>query len=372
MRRMTRLPAALLACLVMLLGWASPAHAVGNAEAARKSASYLASQSATVTEVGLAADVLLGLLATGDASMTTQTSALTSTVKGGAQAYAAKGPEAAAKLAILASALGEDPRNFAGLDLVGSVKAGLRPDGSFGSVPGAEASALGMIALARANEQVPTSMLRYVVRLAGSDGGFGSAPAASADAESTAWALLALGTQTDSISARAALLNGAAWASAQQHADGSWRGGSTIRTTALMASALQASGLAQPRAISYLASQQLADGSLAEQGKGDLTATAVGALALADTSYAGVSSAPTNATSGPSTTASPGAIVTAAPEPAPNPMRPLVGDSWLWILQPVVLLGLLAATGYYLFIRPTRKKKPKPDAVPDPPTTNTP
>ena len=384
MRRMTHLTAVVLAVLVALVSWAPAAYAVGNAEAVKKAATFVAGQVSAATDAGIAADSLIALAASGDASFTPQASQLIGVMRSGAAAYVAKGPEAAAKLVIAASAVGLDPRNFNGINLVDAVKAGIKPDGSFGATPGPYASGLGMVALARAGENVPPAMLAYLVKLANTDGGFGYAAGQPSDADNTGSALLGLATQTDSISARDASTRAVAWATAQQQADGSWRGYNPVNSTAVLGSALQTVGQAQPRAVQFLVAQQLSDGSLPDQGKPNLLATQQAALLLGDTSYLKVSApalggggtpttsptgtvTPTPTASGtPTETATPTATATPTPTATatPGPI-PFVddGNNILWILLPIVLIGLLGGGFYYLFGRQPKNKNGQADAA---------
>jgi len=372
---MTRLGAILLATAVALVSWTPQAQAVGNAEAARKAAAYVASQVGGVTEPGAAADSLLALAAAGDLSVGPQAAQLLGVVQGGASVYAAKSPEAAAKLLLAISALGLDTRNVGGVNLVEAVKAGVRADGSFGVNPGPFASGLGIIALTRVNEPVSAAMLQYLVHQANTDGGFGPASGQPSDADTTAIAVLGLSTQTDSISARDTATKAIAWATAQQQADGSWRGYNPVNSTALMAATLQTLSLAQPKAVQYLVGQQLPDGSLPDAGKPNLLATQQAALLLGDTSYlavrnpalgaaaaAGHSASPTPAltpSQAPSSATAPTSSPTASPSAtaAPAPTFPDDGNNVLWILLPIVLLALLGGGAYYLFGKPAARRE---------------
>lgn len=371
MRRTTRLAASLFAVGLLLISWAPRAAAVGNSDAAKRAAAYVAGQAATVTDAGVAADSLLALAAGGDATLGPQATQFLNTVNTGAAAYAGASPEGAAKLLVAVVAVGQDPRNVNGLNLVDTVKAGVHPDGSFGSTPGTAASAWGMLALHRADEQIPSDALAYLVKLANADGGFGPAAGQASDAASTGLALQALATQTDSISAREATNKAVTWATAQQRADGSWAGGSAPLSTGLLGAGLQAAGQPQAKAVQYLVTQQQANGSLPiEATSPPVDPTPQATLLLGDTTYLTVSSpgliaaqpsvAPTaTATAEPtaSETATPTESETATPTPAPNPLGD--GNNILWVLLPIVLIALLAGGFYYLFIRPTRPPKDK-------------
>lgn len=386
MGRTTRLAVILVATLLALVSWTPRAHAVGNSDAAGRAGAYVAAQAPATSDVSVAADSLLALAAVGDVSLAPQAAQLLDVVRGGAATYAAASPVGAAKLVLVAVGLGLDPADFAGVDLVSTVKSGLRADGSFGEMPGPYASGLAMIALTRAQEQVPQAMAQYLVRQANPDGGFGYGPGKPSDADSTGMAVLGMLTQTDSISARDAVTRAVAWAIAQQQSDGSWRSdGNAVNSTAVLGSALQAAGQPQPRAVQYLVSRQLADGALPDQDQPNLLATQQAALLLADTSYLSVGSsalagalAPTAPTPA-APTASGGATgtpsVTAPTETTP-PTAPRVGDNGiLWVILPIVLLLLLVAAGFLMFWRPgageaeppAAEPEPEPAAEPEPP-----
>lgn len=366
MRRSTRRAAAALVALLAIVSWAPQAWAVGNSDAAKRAAQYVASQSAAATDAGQAADSLIALAASGDLTLAPQATQLLAVMNNGAAAYAATAPEAAAKLVVASVAVGQNPTSVGGMNLVDTVRAGIHEDGSFGATPGAAASAWGMLALARAGQQVPASMLAYLVQLANGDGGFGKNSGLASDAASTGLALQGLATQTDSISARDTSLKAVAWATAQQQADGSWAGDNPVVATSLLGSGLQAAGQAQPKAVQYLVTQQLANGAMPLGGNADLAATQHATLLLGDTSYVAVSApgliSQAPATSTAPTTAAPAtsseATPSTTPSPAPSPLRG-DGNNILWILLPIVLLGLLGAGFYYLFIRPGRVQAKK-------------
>lgn len=384
---------AILTALVALVAWAPPAAAVGNSDAALKAGRWVAGQPAP-SDVGAAADSLLALAAVGDPALAPQAGHLLDIVRDGHGAYVASSPTGAAKLTLVAVSLGRNPRDFFGTDLVAAVKAGVKADGSFGEYPGPFASGLGLLALTRAQEPIPHGMAQFLVRSANADGGFGWGSGRPSDADSTGLAILGMLTQTDSISARDAVTRAVVWATAQQQADGSWRGeGNPVNSTAILGSALQAAGQPQPRAVQYLVSQQLPDGALPDQGQPNLLATQQAALLLADTSYAAISSPRLAAalTPGASPLAPPPATQPTAPEtpaetvaptgtpaasaeaPGPPESTPLptdaIGASGVILL--ILLLLLLGGAAYLMFGRrpvdpsvPTVTGSPAADAPP--------
>ena len=156
-RMKKRVASGIVAALVLLP--VTAAHAE-DLESAHRAGQYVAGQvsGAATGETGSTIDSILALFATGDPELTAVADQMVETVKTQAGTYAESGPEAAAKLAILTSALGEDPSSFFGLDLVKDIKDAVGDDGSFGAFPGAFSSSLGIIALGR---QVPTSQRRW-------------------------------------------------------------------------------------------------------------------------------------------------------------------------------------------------------------------
>lgn len=299
-----------------------PAHAADPA-ATSKAGAYLASQATTAAagETGPLVDVALGLLAAGDAAAAAP---LVTKARDEAAAYAASAPEAAAKLAILAEAVGADPKDFGGTDLVAAVTSGVKADGAFGAYPGAWASALGLVALERVDADAPEAMVTFLLQQAGDDGGFGYASGQPSDADNTGMALVALAAAGDAPGVAEARDGALAWAEAQQADDGSWAGYNPVNSTAIMAMALDASGRDNSTAVAYLVGQQAEDGSFADQGAPNLLATAQAALPLAGVTYLDVTQAP------------------AAPD-APAPAAAASGPgSLLWWVVGGVLLAALA------------------------------
>ena len=372
---MRRLTVVVLATLLTLVAWAPRAQAVGNTDAARKAAGYVAAQAPSTSDVGAAASSLVALAAVNDVSLAPQAAQLLQAVEGGASDHAAASPVGAARLVILAVSLGQDPRAFAGVDLVAAVKDGIKADGSFSDMPGPAASGLAIVALTRAQEPVPTLMAQHLVRLANPDGGFGYGTGQPSDADSTGLAMLGMLTQTDSISARDAVGRAVSWATAQQQADGSWTSANPVISTAILGSALQAAGQQQPRAVQYLVAQQLPDGSLPAEGHPDLAATQQAALLLGATSYLTVSSpalagalasaAPTPTATAPATAAPSTAAPTSPATTTPDVPRGNE-NGILWVILPIVLLMLLGGAAFLMFGRG------RADAPPPPPATEAP
>lgn len=298
------------------------ATAAGNPDAAAKAGAWVVTQikSDATGEVGATIDSVLALAAAGSGD---KVSGLVSTVKSGASKYAATGPDAAAKLALLASVTGEDATSFGGVDTIAELKKGIKADGSFGAYPGPFASGMAVVALTRNGQEVPATMIQWLLKQGNTDGGFGYAAGQPSDADNTGMALLALTAAKDAPGAADAAKKAIDWAAKNQGADGSWTGFNPVNSTAVMGMALDAAGEDTAKAVAYVVSQQMADGALPNAGKADLLATNQALLLLGDVSYLDVtlkaaepSAAPSEAASVPATTApTSDPAVTGGPDP---------------------------------------------------------
>lgn len=288
----TRLLAVGLAAVVATSSVVLPAQAAPNPEAAARAAAFLVAQVGDgdhlVSEFGnegITADAVLALAAVADPAHAATVDRLVGYLETQAPAYSAASPEGAAKLALVAVAVGDQPEDFGGVDLVAKVAGGVKADGSFGAYPGPFAQSLGILALARAGEPVPDPMVSWLTaQQDAASGGFGYAPGQPADADNTGMALLAL-TAVQAEAAKPAAKAAADWAAANRAADGSWAGFSPVNSTAVMGMALHAAGADVSGSVDWLAQQQQADGGLPNAGASDLLATAQGTLLLAGQSY---------------------------------------------------------------------------------------
>lgn len=298
---MSRLLRALVTGFVTVLALLSPltAHAA-DLDAARRGAAWLTTQSEATDDVGTLVDILLAYAAADDPATNADASAVRDRIGAGAADYVAGGPEAAAKVAIMAEALGEDPRAVGGQDLVATVSDAVGEDGAFGAFPGPFATGLGAVALHRAGEQVPDAMISHLLTYANEDGGFGFAPGGPSDADSTALALLALLT-VDSPDATAARDGAIAWASENQAEDGSWQGYVPVNSTAVMASALTSAGEDPGEAVAWLAAAQDESGAFPSGGEGasGVMAATQAVLGLAGVSYLDVQGSVLDASAAP-------------------------------------------------------------------------
>lgn len=288
MTRIGKLAASGIAAMLLLLP-AVPAHAE-DLDAASKAGNYVVSQITdnATGEVGSTVDSILALFATGDSALAAQADPLVETVKEQAGGYVESGPEAAAKLTILATALGEDPTSFAGLDLINTITTAVADDGSFGAFPGAFSSSLGIIALGRADVEIPEAMVSFLLAGANEDGGYGYAVDQPSDADSAGMVLQALAVVPATEASDKAKDAAADWATTNQTEDGSWAGYNPVNSTAMMGMGLLAVGKASDDATAYLVSQQLDDGAMPDNGESNLLATSQAALLLGGVSYVNV------------------------------------------------------------------------------------
>ena len=261
-------------------------------------------------------------------------------LKAQAAGYATN-PGAAGKVAIAVDALGEDPANYGGVNLVQVMLDGLaaKPDaGGVFNLPYA------VIALVRAGEPVPQASIDALLAAQDGSGAFGyeetwnNPPTFAVDIDSTGVAIAALvaleqsgqGGQAVSDALDAAL----AWARDAQSADGSWAGYSPSNATALVGQGLLAAGQDVSAALAYLHDQQASAGGagLPSTNNGttpNLMATVQALLLLAGSDL--LNAPATTNTVPPATSAAPttAAPTTAAPTstapttPSPDATTPI-------------------------------------------------
>ena len=287
-----------IAAAIALVTASLTAYAAPDQDAAAKAAAYLAAQigdadhlTSEFGDEGITADATLALQAVDGSQYRATVDRLVGYLKAQAPGYVASSPEGAAKLALVAVAVGEDARDFGGVDLVKAVTEGIKDDGSFGSYPGPFAQSLGIMALRRAGEPVPEAMITWLVAQQDTaTGGFGYEIGQPADADNTGMALMAL-TAVTSDGGAAAKQAATDWATKNQSPDGSWAGYSPVNSTAVMGMALEETGADVAGAVAWTADQQQEDGGLPVSGTSDLLATAQGALLLSGASYLSISPA---------------------------------------------------------------------------------
>lgn len=279
---MKRIVATLAAAALSFFLIVSPAHAQD--DEASLAADWISSQ--TAGDPGQQAEQVIALVSAGNSRYDDEIDIIVTNLKSKAADYTSDSPEAAAKLAIVAAATGNDASSFGDVNLTGTIIESVRSDGSFGSFPGPFASGLAMVALARTGSQVPAAMISYLLSepYILSDGCFTFAEGEAADPDSTSMAILGL---------QAAESSDPALAKAQdclaglQQSDGSFQAYSPVNSTGLAGPLLLDD--ARDKAREYVASHQLADGALTTGGEGgdaaDLLASTQGILVLTNQTY---------------------------------------------------------------------------------------
>lgn len=296
---------------------------------------------------GTQIDVALALAATENCNYAPAVQQLLDEITDAADDYLTSASRAA-KAAILAIALGEDPTDFAGIDLIAEVRDGINDDGSFDTYPSAFSTSLAIIALARAGDDVPQDLIDGLLSFQDSSGGFGYewSGTFTTDPDSTALAIQALWLAGGN---DAAIAKAVSWAEDAQTAQGYWENYSPVDSTALMVSALNLVGSDTSAATSWLAGKQLSDGgfpnSLDAGTTSNLLSTSSALTAAAGSSLATVSFA--LADCDVTTSASPTA--TAEPEET----LPNTGASASTLPLGVLGIGLVCLGGVALVLRRT-------------------
>ncbi|MBI4943042.1 MAG: terpene cyclase/mutase family protein [Actinobacteria bacterium] len=297
-------------------------------------------------DIGLTADVVLGLAAAGVERTAAQ--AAGDWLAGQAQGYVDGGVPgdvsagSAAKLALVAEALGRDPATFGALDLDATLRGRMAADGRFtdsldfgGPTPVDQSNTFTQsLAILALRPSVPTRAVTFLAGQRCPDGGFPvfyPEPGAvcGSDVDGTGivvQALLADGATTATGPA-------VAWLAGQQAADGSFSSGGpgsapNSNSTALAAQALRTAGetAAADRAVGWLLTRQVGcEGTAADRGAvgyldpivddSALRATAQAVPALAGVSLADLDGAV------PDASAAAASIPCAAAGPAPTATR---------------------------------------------------
>lgn len=293
---------------------------------------YYTSPYTNKADVSGTADLVVGLLASG----TGQTTATSADAWLKTQAPGVTSAGQLAKLAIVASAMGDNPASYGGVDLVTKLTAA-----SAASVSNKKddpySDALTIIALNRDGQAVPTSLVDALVARQDAAGEFffGTAGTSSyfTDPDATGIAMQALTLVKANAGASATLTKADAWATSQRTSQGYWASYSPVNTTGLIGSALLGQGVSVSASVTWMiGQQQLAGGSgLPASLNGthpDAYATAQGLLLLGGRTLATVTFVPaTTATPSPSATpsaassssaasASPSTTASAKPLPA--------------------------------------------------------
>ncbi|MEU6075708.1 prenyltransferase/squalene oxidase repeat-containing protein [Micromonospora sp. NPDC047074] len=192
--------------------------------------------------------------------------------------YASGG--AIGKVALLAQVTGHDPRAFGGHDLVAALRdvtcdgvdaaTGCAGAGNYRYATSVFSQALGIMAQVRAGQrQDATAPVTFLTGLQRANGAFPSlipAEGSGDEVDSTAIAAMALALLTDDAAASTAVDRALTWLATQQRADGGFPGaaGTSTNSTALAIQGLSLRGDAHAarigRALAFLAGQQNPDG----------------------------------------------------------------------------------------------------------------
>ena len=248
----------------------------------------------------------LGLAAVDSCAYAPTIRSLVANLKSQAADFTADNPGRAALLAIFASAMGEDPTSFGGVDLLGVVAAGTQPGGQVGTYASAFVQSYAVIAYVRAGKPVPPAVLTNLVASQDASGAFGyDFGGFNPDFDTTGLAIQALHAAGGN---SAAIASAVAWATSQQNAQGYWPNPySPVDSTGILGSGLELVGTSTGGALAWIESQQLADGGFPAQ-LGDTTSNVMATMdalwLMTGTSYVTVTF---QATGCPSTVASPGA-----------------------------------------------------------------
>lgn len=254
------------------------------ATTATQAAAYVAAQYAANPasfSPGDLSDAVVGLQATGGQQATV--TAMLTRLKAQAPDYATS-PGAAAKVALAVMAVGQDPTNFAGLDLLKVINDGLAANPGAGY---ATNQALAVMALARAGEPVPNAVVQHIVANQLADGSWGWGTNADPDTTGLMIAALAIIPCDHALraEAQAALTKARAWVVANEKAPGYWQAYSAVNTTSMVAQGLLTDGQDIARVQTWLSTQQNEDGGMLYNGKSNLMATIQSLPVLASKTY---------------------------------------------------------------------------------------
>ncbi|MDO5535442.1 MAG: S-layer homology domain-containing protein [Propionibacteriaceae bacterium] len=195
----------------------------------------------------------------------------------------------AAKLAVLADALGSDAQKLFGVDAAATMTEAVNRDGSIDGSTGAFADAWVFLGIERSGNSVNDITCNHLaLQQDATTGAFGyewPEGTFNPDLDTTGMALMALAS-CESALAKTATTKASAWLAAQQKDDGSFPNDySPVNTTALAMMGLDAAGADTGKAGAWLAAQQGTDGGLVYDGESNLLATVQALPALAGKSY---------------------------------------------------------------------------------------
>ncbi len=256
-------------------------------------------------------NAIFGLTSADSCAYAPTVRSLIADIKAQAPDYVGTNAGRAAKLAVLASSLGEDPTAFGGLDLFAILAAGTQTDGQVGTYASSFVQSYAVIAYVRAGKPVPASVLANLVASQDASGAFGyDFGGFNPDYDTTGLAIQALHAAGGNATA---IAKAVAWALSEQNAQGYWPNPySPVDSTGLLGSALELVGTSSGGAKAWLEGQQLSDGGFpAALGSttSDLMATSDALWLLGGTSLVTVTFSTTGCAA--SVVPSPGATATA-------------------------------------------------------------
>ncbi len=235
----------------------------------------------TYTDYGRTLDAALALLAQGghDATLGRALTSVEDPTAVASYTQGAPGDKAGAayvgataKLAFVVTATGGDPTKVGGVNLISQLTSLETPDGSrfkdnssFGDYANLFGHSFALLALKQAGQSVPNPLVQGLLSAQCGDGSFpegypkaGTTCTGSVDATGLALQALAVVGQGNAQPAQAATT----WLTGQQKTDGSFPGQAPVNSTGYAVLGLDAVNAPIGNAISYLTSQQNADGGL--------------------------------------------------------------------------------------------------------------
>lgn len=254
------------------------------ATTATQAAAYVAAQYAadpTSFSPGDLSDAIVGLQATGGQQATV--TAMLTRLKAEAPDYATS-PGPAAKVALAVMSVGQDPTNFAGLDLIKVINDGLAANPSAGYVAN---QALAVMALARAGEPVPNAVVQHMIDTQLANGSWGWGTNTDPDSSGLMIAALAILPCDHPLlaDAQAAKAKALKWAADAEIPPGYWQAYSAVNTTAWVSQGLLTADQDITRTLTWLSTQQNEDGGMLYNGKSNLMATIQSLPVLASKTY---------------------------------------------------------------------------------------
>jgi hypothetical protein len=229
----------------------------------QRAATYLSKNLPSIDDgTGAFVSEALALSAARSCDYSSTIASLVASIKAQAADYIGNDPGRAANMAIFAMAVGEDPANFGGLNLIPMIGAGTH-NGQVGTYASSFAQSLAVIAYVRAGQPVPPAVLTNLVlgqdKTSGAFGySYGVPLTFYSDYDATGLAIEALSAAHGDSEALAKAIT---WAQSEQNGTGYWPNpDSPVDSTGILGSGLEFAGTSSGNAASWLRSVQLADG----------------------------------------------------------------------------------------------------------------